>query len=133
MQEYFRQPIVDTFDIRICMSKSIKHSVDFLNDKESDLHEIGTTHSLIHDLRPRSRNVNHHLPCINPLMNPSHCAYDCRVDLPFFLIQFCSFPPNQTFHSNSMYCKRAFVTVWPFGLMWHLTDHHNKYGYQHHR
>lgn len=41
MQEYFRQPIVDTFDIRICMSKSIKHSVDFLNDKESDLHKIG--------------------------------------------------------------------------------------------
>lgn len=41
MQEYFRQPIVDTFDIRICMSKSIKHSVDFLNDKEADLHEIG--------------------------------------------------------------------------------------------
>lgn len=41
MQEYFRQPIVDTFDIRICMSKSIKHSVDFLTNKESDLHEIG--------------------------------------------------------------------------------------------
>lgn len=46
MQEYFRQPIVDTFDIRICMSKSIKHSVDFLNDKESDLHEIGMQKSL---------------------------------------------------------------------------------------
>lgn len=41
MQEYFRQPIVDTFDIRICMSKSVKHSVDFLTNKESDLHEIG--------------------------------------------------------------------------------------------
>lgn len=41
MQEYFRQPIVDTFDIRICMAKSVKHSVDFLTNKESDLHEIG--------------------------------------------------------------------------------------------
>lgn len=41
MQEYFRQPIVDTFDIRICMSKSVKHSVDFLTAKESDLHVIG--------------------------------------------------------------------------------------------
>lgn len=41
MQEYFRQPIVDTFDIRICMSKSVKHSIDFLTNKESDLHEIG--------------------------------------------------------------------------------------------
>lgn len=46
MQEYFRQPIVDTFDIRICMSKSIKHSVDFLNDKESDLHKIGTVYHI---------------------------------------------------------------------------------------
>lgn len=41
MQEYFRQPIVDTFDIRICMSKSVKHSVDFLTAKEDDLHVIG--------------------------------------------------------------------------------------------
>lgn len=40
MREYFRQPIVDTFDIRICMSKSVRHSVDFMVDKESDLHEI---------------------------------------------------------------------------------------------
>lgn len=48
MQEYFRQPIVDTFDIRICMSKSIKHSVDFLTNKESDLHEIGKVVNIRH-------------------------------------------------------------------------------------
>lgn len=41
MQEYFRQPVVDTFDIRICISKSIKHSVNFSMAKESDLHLIG--------------------------------------------------------------------------------------------
>lgn len=41
MQEYFRQPIVDTFDIRICMSKSVKHSVDFSIASETDLHLIG--------------------------------------------------------------------------------------------
>lgn len=41
MKEYFRQPIVDTFDIRICMSKSVRHVVNFLSDKESDLHRIG--------------------------------------------------------------------------------------------
>lgn len=41
MQEYFRQPVVDTFDIRICMSKSIKHSVNFATAKETDLHLIG--------------------------------------------------------------------------------------------
>lgn len=41
MQEYFRQPVVDTFDIRICMSKSIKHSVNFSTARETDLHLIG--------------------------------------------------------------------------------------------
>lgn len=41
MQEYFRQPVVDTFDIRICMSKSIKHSINFSTAKETDLHLIG--------------------------------------------------------------------------------------------
>lgn len=40
MKEYFRQPVVDTFDIRICMSKSVRHTVDFLEANESDLHRI---------------------------------------------------------------------------------------------
>ncbi|XP_050308720.1 histone-arginine methyltransferase CARMER [Anthonomus grandis grandis] len=40
VQEYFRQPIVDTFDVRICMSKSIRHVVDFLEADETDLHTI---------------------------------------------------------------------------------------------
>lgn len=40
VKEYFRQPIVDTFDIRICMSKSIRHVVDFLTADETDLHTI---------------------------------------------------------------------------------------------
>lgn len=42
LKEYFRQPIVDTFDIRICMSKSVRHVVDFLDASETDLHTIGT-------------------------------------------------------------------------------------------
>lgn len=41
MKEYFRQPIVDTFDIRICQAKSIRHVVDFLTAEEEDLHRIG--------------------------------------------------------------------------------------------
>lgn len=41
VKEYFRQPVVDTFDIRICMSKSIRHIVDFLEADETDLHTIG--------------------------------------------------------------------------------------------
>lgn len=40
MTEYFRQPIVDTFDVRICLAKSIKHTVNFLEASEYDLHEI---------------------------------------------------------------------------------------------
>jgi histone-arginine methyltransferase CARM1 len=41
MKEYFRQPIVDTFDMRVCMSKSVRHIVDFQEAEESDLHRIG--------------------------------------------------------------------------------------------
>lgn len=47
MKEYFRQPIVDTFDIRICQAKSIRHSVDFLQAAEEDLHVIGEEKKLI--------------------------------------------------------------------------------------
>lgn len=38
--EYFRQPVVDTFDIRICMSKTVRHIIDFQKAHESDLHCI---------------------------------------------------------------------------------------------
>jgi len=40
LKEYFRQPIVDTFDVRICLAKSTKHCVDFITASEFDLHEI---------------------------------------------------------------------------------------------
>ncbi|XP_046461394.1 histone-arginine methyltransferase CARMER-like isoform X2 [Daphnia pulex] len=40
MKEYFRQPIVDTFDIRICTAKSVRHVVDFHTASESDLHRM---------------------------------------------------------------------------------------------
>lgn len=40
MKEYFRQPIVDTFDIRICTAKSVRHVVDFVTAPESDLHRM---------------------------------------------------------------------------------------------
>jgi histone-arginine methyltransferase CARM1 len=44
IKEYFRQPIVDTFDIRICMAKSVRHIVDFQTADETDLHRIGMRH-----------------------------------------------------------------------------------------
>ncbi|XP_071275085.1 histone-arginine methyltransferase CARM1 [Agelaius tricolor] len=41
VDEYFRQPVVDTFDIRILMAKSVKYTVNFLEAKEGDLHRGG--------------------------------------------------------------------------------------------
>jgi histone-arginine methyltransferase CARM1 len=40
VQEYFKQPIVDTFDIRICLARSHKYTVNFQTANESDLHNI---------------------------------------------------------------------------------------------
>merc|ERR1712038_620509 len=40
MDEYFRQPIVDTFDVRICMAKTQRHVIDFGTTDETDLHRI---------------------------------------------------------------------------------------------
>lgn len=42
MKEYFRQPIVDTFDIRCCISRSVRHTCDFMDAHETDLHKIST-------------------------------------------------------------------------------------------
>ena len=41
LAEYLRQPIVDTFDIEICLAKSIRYSLDFLQATERDLYHIG--------------------------------------------------------------------------------------------
>ncbi|KAI5704369.1 hypothetical protein M8J76_000406 [Diaphorina citri] len=40
LKEYFKQPIVDTFDIRICLAKSIRHVINFQEANEEDLHNI---------------------------------------------------------------------------------------------
>ncbi|XP_064089224.1 histone-arginine methyltransferase CARMER-like [Macrobrachium nipponense] len=40
LNEYLRQPIVDTFDIGICLAKSIRYSLDFLDTEEKDLHHL---------------------------------------------------------------------------------------------
>ncbi|XP_043833928.1 histone-arginine methyltransferase CARM1-like isoform X3 [Dromiciops gliroides] len=40
LDEYFRQPIVDTFDIRILMAQTIKYTVNFIEAKEEDLHRV---------------------------------------------------------------------------------------------
>ncbi|XP_013407254.1 histone-arginine methyltransferase CARMER isoform X2 [Lingula anatina] len=49
VQEYFKQPIVDTFDIRICLARSVKHTVDFQTAAESALYtiEIPLTYSML--------------------------------------------------------------------------------------
>jgi len=40
IKEYFKQPVVDTFDVRICVAKTHKHTVDFETAQEADLHVI---------------------------------------------------------------------------------------------
>lgn len=40
LQEYFRQPIVDTFDVRILMAKPCVHSTNFLTTTEEQLQKI---------------------------------------------------------------------------------------------
>lgn len=41
MKENFGQPVIDRFDIRMCMAKSVRYSVDFNVAHESDLLKIG--------------------------------------------------------------------------------------------
>ncbi|OAF70418.1 hypothetical protein A3Q56_01857 [Intoshia linei] len=40
VEEYFKQPIVDTFDIRICMARSMKHTINFLTIEENQFENI---------------------------------------------------------------------------------------------
>merc|ERR1719319_1675478 len=40
MKEYFKQPIVDTFDIGICTAKTERHIIDFQTTDETELHRI---------------------------------------------------------------------------------------------
>ncbi|XP_037707047.1 histone-arginine methyltransferase CARM1-like isoform X2 [Choloepus didactylus] len=40
VDEYFRQPIVDTFDIRILMARTVKYTVNFMVAEEEDLHRV---------------------------------------------------------------------------------------------
>ena len=35
--EYFHQPVVDTFDLRVLMAKPVRYIVNFLTTKETDL------------------------------------------------------------------------------------------------
>ncbi|XP_062937236.1 histone-arginine methyltransferase CARM1-like [Cynocephalus volans] len=40
VEDYFRQPIVDTFDIRILMAWTVKYPVNFMDTEEEDLHRV---------------------------------------------------------------------------------------------
>uniref|UniRef100_A0A4W6DTM2 Histone-arginine methyltransferase CARM1 n=1 Tax=Lates calcarifer TaxID=8187 RepID=A0A4W6DTM2_LATCA len=40
VDEFFRQPIVDTFDVQILMARSVKHCINFMEAKEEDLHRM---------------------------------------------------------------------------------------------
>ncbi|CAK6965495.1 histone-arginine methyltransferase CARM1 isoform X1 [Scomber scombrus] len=38
--EFFRQPIVDPFDVQILMARSVKHCINFMEAKQEDLHRM---------------------------------------------------------------------------------------------
>uniref|UniRef100_A0A3B4EJG7 type I protein arginine methyltransferase n=1 Tax=Pygocentrus nattereri TaxID=42514 RepID=A0A3B4EJG7_PYGNA len=40
VDEFFRQPVVDTFEMQILMARSVKYSINFLEAKEEDLHRM---------------------------------------------------------------------------------------------
>ncbi|KAM9334100.1 histone-arginine methyltransferase CARM1-like [Symphorus nematophorus] len=40
VDEFFKQPIVDTFDVQILMARSVKHSINFMEVKDEDLHRV---------------------------------------------------------------------------------------------
>ncbi|XP_008288247.1 histone-arginine methyltransferase CARM1-like [Stegastes partitus] len=40
VDEFFRQPIVDTFEVHILMARSVKHCINFMEAKEEDLHRM---------------------------------------------------------------------------------------------
>uniref|UniRef100_A0A3Q3MR36 type I protein arginine methyltransferase n=1 Tax=Labrus bergylta TaxID=56723 RepID=A0A3Q3MR36_9LABR len=40
VDEFFRQPIVDAFDVHVLMARSVKHSINFSEVKEEDFHRV---------------------------------------------------------------------------------------------
>ncbi|XP_070813863.1 histone-arginine methyltransferase CARM1 [Chaetodon trifascialis] len=40
VDEFFKQPIVDTFDVQILMARSVKHCINFKEVKEEDFHRM---------------------------------------------------------------------------------------------
>ncbi|XP_059183625.1 histone-arginine methyltransferase CARM1 [Centropristis striata] len=40
VDEFFTQPIVDTFDVQILMARSVKHCINFMEAKKEDLHRM---------------------------------------------------------------------------------------------
>ncbi|KAM9686986.1 histone-arginine methyltransferase CARM1 isoform 2-T2 [Trichechus inunguis] len=101
VDEYFRQPVVDTFDIRILMAKSVKYTVNFLEAKEGDLHRYWHPHPILPGLAhaavqlefsapgqvgrgTRTLHLATHFSPSSPFGFPSnHCPLPSRIEIPF--------------------------------------------------
>ncbi|TNN65057.1 Histone-arginine methyltransferase CARM1 [Liparis tanakae] len=66
VDEYFRQPIVDTFDIRILMAKSVKYTVNFLEAKEDDLYRQSYDISIVAQVDQTGSKSSNLLDLKNP-------------------------------------------------------------------
>jgi len=93
LQEYFRQPIVDTFDVRILMAKPVVHSTNFLTTSEEQLQRIhiplqytllmtGTLHGLAFWFDVAFLGQNNHVYLSTAPQEPLTHWYQVRCLLP---------------------------------------------------
>jgi len=93
LQEYFRQPIVDTFDVRILMAKPCVHSTNFLTTSEEQLQNIhiplqytmlmtGTIHGLAFWFDVAFLGQNNHVYLSTAPQEPLTHWYQVRCLLP---------------------------------------------------
>ncbi|CAM6053440.1 unnamed protein product [Sphagnum tenellum] len=82
LKEYFYQPVVDTFDIRICTAKSYRYSVDFTKAHEKDLHRLDIPISFV---MHQTDEVHGLAFWFDVAFFGSQQAVRCLIDTPLFV------------------------------------------------
>jgi len=113
LQEYFRQPIVDTFDVRILMAKPCVHSTNFLTTSEEQLQNIhiplnytmlmtGTLHGLAFWFDVAFLGQNNHVYLSTAPQEPLTHWYQvrCLLPNPVFVRAGQKVSGNVTLHAN---------------------------------
>lgn len=113
LQEYFRQPIVDTFDVRILMAKPCIHTTNFLTTSEEQLQNIhiplqytmlmtGTIHGLAFWFDVAFLGQNNHVYLSTAPQEPLTHWYQvrCLLPNPVFVRAGQKVSGNVTLHAN---------------------------------